>query len=81
MMYVCVVFILIGVGFIMIWEVDIGISKWIGYQVFFGIGFGVGMQQVVMVVQIVLFQVDVVMGVVLMFFCQNFGGVIWICFS
>jgi hypothetical protein len=80
-MFFCVVVTSIAVGLITTWEVGTSSAKWIGYQAMFGIGLGAGMQQAVMAAQTVLPQVDVAIGVALMFFFQNLGAAIWICIS
>jgi hypothetical protein len=80
-MFFCVVVTSIAAGLITTWEVGTSSAKWIGYQAMFGIGLGAGMQQAVMAAQTVLPQVDVAIGVALMFFFQNLGAAIWICIS
>jgi hypothetical protein len=51
---------------------------WIGFQVLFGFGIGMGMQQPTMMAQIVLSKKDQPTGVALMFLGQNFGGAIFV---
>ena len=51
-------------------------SKWIGYQVLFGLGLGAGMQQPNLAAQTVLKVRDVPIGISLMLFSQSFSGVI-----
>jgi hypothetical protein len=46
----------------------------IGYQVVFGIGVGLGMQQPPIVIQTVLAERDVPIGTALILFAQTFGG-------
>ncbi|KAB8239286.1 major facilitator superfamily domain-containing protein [Aspergillus alliaceus] len=53
-------------------------SKWIGYQVCFGLGLGIGMQQPAAAAQTVLAPADVSTGVSLVFFAQYFGGALWV---
>ncbi|KAF2492708.1 major facilitator superfamily protein [Lophium mytilinum] len=68
----------IGAGLITTWQVNSGHAMWIGYQVFFGLGLGFGMQQSTMAAQCVLNKKDVSSGVALMFFAQNLGGAIFV---
>lgn len=72
------VFMPIGTGLITTWEVDTGSGMWIGYQILFGFGIGVGMQQGSIAAQTVLNGKDIPTGVALMFFCQQFGGAIFV---
>lgn len=68
----------VGAGLISTWLVDVNESIWIGFQVLFGIGIGIGMQQPTMMAQIVLPKEDQPTGVALMFFGQNLGGAIFV---
>jgi MFS family permease len=68
----------IGAGLLTTWGVDVHRSVWIGYQVLFGFGIGIGMQQPIMSAQIVLSDKDAPMGVALMFASQNLGGAIFV---
>ncbi|EOA84273.1 uncharacterized protein SETTUDRAFT_92157 [Exserohilum turcica Et28A] len=53
-------------------------SKWIGYQVFYGIGLGCGLQTANLVPQVVLPPSDISLGMALMFFVQQQGGAIFL---
>lgn len=68
----------IGAGMISTWPVSVASNRWIGYQVIFGFGIGVGMQQPMMMAQIVLPRELTPMGVSLMFVGQNLGGAIFL---
>lgn len=68
----------IGAGMISTWHVDVSKSMWIGFQVLFGFGIGIGMQQPIMIAQMVLSNIDQPTGVALMFFGQNLGGAIFV---
>ncbi|KAJ8111147.1 hypothetical protein OPT61_g6184 [Boeremia exigua] len=68
----------VGAGLISTWRVDVDRAMWIGVQVLFGFGVGVGMQQPSMMAQIVLPKKDQPTGVALMFFGQNLGGAIFV---
>ena len=68
----------IGAGLLTTWPVTVHHSAWIGYQVLFGYGCGIGMQQPIMSAQIVLAREDAPIGVSLMFVAQNLGGAIFV---
>ncbi|KAK5129720.1 hypothetical protein LTR08_002931 [Meristemomyces frigidus] len=72
------IFMPLGAGFITTWKPNTRSPTWIGFQVLFGFGTGLGMQQGGMAAQTVLSRKDVPMGVSLMFFCQQLGGAIFI---
>jgi len=66
----------IGAGLISTFTTTTNHSKWIGYQVIFGFGLGIGMQQASVALQTVLSRKDVPTGVSCLFFCQSLGGAI-----
>lgn len=68
----------IGTGLISTWSVETTSAKWIGYQILFGFGLGIGMQQPIMAAQTVLARPDVPTGIALMFFSQQLSGAIFI---
>lgn len=74
----CSIIMAIGAGLLTMLEVGTGHGKWIGYQVVFGFGLGLGMQQAGMAAQASLGKKDVMTGVSLMFFIQGLGGSIFI---
>jgi hypothetical protein len=78
-MFMCSALMSIGTGLITTFQTDTGSSKWIGYQIIFGLGLGMGMQQASTAAQAVLAQKDVSIGVSLMFFAQSLGGSIFVC--
>lgn len=80
-MFVSAIFMSIGAGLMTTFTLDSDSSAWIGYQVLFGLGIGVGMQQPGLAAQTVLSKQDVSTGVALMFFSQSLGGAIFICVS
>lgn len=80
-MFVAAIFMATGSGLITTFKVGTGHSAWIGYQVLFGLGLGLGMQQPALAVQTVLQKTDVPIGVALMFFFQSMGGAIWVAVS
>ena len=68
----------IGAGLITTWTPDTMHQKWIGYQVIFGFGLGMGMQQASLAAQAVLPRKDAPIGVALVMFCQQFGGAVFV---
>ena len=75
-MYISAVLI-IGIGLISTFKTNTGHAKWIGYQVIYGYGFGLGMQQANVGVQAALSRDDVPTGTSLLFFYQYLGGAIF----
>lgn len=68
----------IGTGRLSTWTVDTGMGKWIGFQVVFGFGVGLGMMQSNLTAQTVLDGKDVQMGVALVMLHQLLGGAIFV---
>ena len=68
----------IGAGLLTTFTPETGHAKWIGYQVIYGFGLGIGMQQANMAAQTILDKKDVSTGVSLNFFSQLVGGAIFI---
>lgn len=68
----------IGAGLISTWNLNTGSPRWIGFQVLFGFGLGIGMQQGTMTAQTVLPRKDVPTGIALLFFMQQLGGAIFV---
>lgn len=68
----------IGAGLITTWTPSTMHQKWIGYQVVFGFGLGLGMQQASLAAQAVLPRKDAPIGVALVMFCQQFGGAVFV---
>ncbi len=69
---------IIGAALITTWPINVHQGQWIGYQVLFGFGVGIGMQQPNMMAQIVLPKKEQPLGIALMFFGQNLGGAIFV---
>ncbi|KAG9235216.1 major facilitator superfamily domain-containing protein [Amylocarpus encephaloides] len=67
----------IGAGMLTTLKVNTSSSSWIGYQVIFGFGLGLGMQQPGMAAQTCLSNKDTTTGVSLMFFMNGLGGAVW----
>lgn len=68
----------IGAGLITTFTPETGHPEWIGYQVLFGFGIGIGMQQSNMAAQTILSKKDIATGAALMFFALSFGGALFI---
>lgn len=68
----------IGAGLFATFNLDTDIGKWIGYQILFGVGVGLGMQQGLIAVQAALPPADVPIGTALIMFSQTLGGALFI---
>ena len=68
----------IALGLITTFQRDTGHATWIGYQVLYGFGIGLGMQQSGLAAQAVLAEQDVPVGASLMFFSQSLGGAVFV---
>lgn len=68
----------IGAGLLATFTPSTGHSKWIGYQILFGIGLGVGMQQPLNVVQTVLERPDIATGSALIMFTRFLGSAVFL---
>ena len=75
---VCSILMAIGAGLMMRFQVDTSKSVWIGYQVIFGFGVGLGQQQAGLAAQTVLPTRDVPIGVSYKFFGQQLGGAVFV---
>ncbi|CAO2647190.1 Nn.00g081120.m01.CDS01 [Neocucurbitaria sp. VM-36] len=56
-------------------------GKWIGYQILYGIGLGLGAQSANLANQTVLARADVAIGTAMMFFMQQLGGSVFLAVS
>ncbi|UNI24281.1 hypothetical protein JDV02_010039 [Purpureocillium takamizusanense] len=74
----CSVLMAIGAGLMTTFRIDTPKSVWIGYQVLFGFGVGLGQQQAGLAAQTVLPTKDVPIGVSFKFFGQQLGGAIFV---
>ncbi|MCJ1247227.1 hypothetical protein MMC30_004441 [Trapelia coarctata] len=68
----------VGAGLVTTFTRDTGHAQWIGYQVLFGFGLGLGYQQAGIAAQTVLSKEDIPTGVALMFFAQALGGAVFV---
>ncbi|KAL3426665.1 hypothetical protein PVAG01_00174 [Phlyctema vagabunda] len=73
----CCVFMPLGAGLLMTIEVDFPTAKWIGYQVLYGFGIGMGFQQANVAVQASVAVKDVPIGSSIMFSSQLLGSSIF----
>lgn len=71
-------FMAIGVGLMSTWNIHSGSAQWIGYQIIYGFGVGLGMQQALIMAQTVLHIDDVPIGTALIMFMQTLGGALFI---
>lgn len=77
LMWASVVLTSIGGGLLTTLNENSSTAKWIGYQIIYGIGGGLGYQQGITAAQTVLGPDNVTMGTALMVFLQNLGGTIF----
>lgn len=68
----------IGAGLMATFTPDTGHAKWIGYQVLAGFGFGLGMQQPMLVVQTVLERSDMATGTAIVMFFRFLGSAVFL---
>ncbi|KAI2629894.1 putative efflux pump [Hypoxylon sp. NC1633] len=77
-MVVGTVLMSIGGGLLSTWNPDTTAGAWIGYQILFGAGVGMGMQQPLMAAQTVLDIKDVPTGTSVLVFVQTVGGALFV---
>ena len=75
--YLSTIIMPIGAGMLSTFTTSTGHSKWIGYQVLFGFGLGLGMQQPSLGCQTTLDKKDVPTGASLIIFAQALGGAVF----
>lgn len=68
----------VGAGLLTTLKVDTGTSKWVGYQVIYGMGMGMTFQAPNLAAQTMLKLKDVPVGASIMFFSQTLGGALFI---
>jgi len=68
----------VGAGLIYTWDVDTPMSKLVGYQILYGTGVGLGIQQAIVAVQAGSKNVDIPSGIALLCFAENFGGAVFV---
>lgn len=74
----CSIIAPIGAGLLTTLKTTSGRSEWIGYQVIFGMGLGLGMMQANMAVQCVLPKADIPIGTTINSFAQQLGGAVFV---
>ena len=77
-MLLSVVLCSVGAGLLSTLKPDSNHSRWVGYQVLYGLGIGAGFQTCNLAAQTVLPRVDVPIGMALIFFMQQLGGSIFL---
>lgn len=75
------IFMAIGAGLITTFSPSTGHPKWMGYQIIFGFGVGIGMQLTPIIIQNSLAEAEIAIGIALVLFSQTFGGAIFISVS
>ncbi|KAI9035194.1 MFS general substrate transporter [Aspergillus affinis] len=70
--------IAIGAGLLSTFHPDTGSGKWIGYQIVFGAGVGIGMEQALIAVQSALPPADIPIATATVLFSQTLGGAVFI---
>lgn len=68
----------VGAGLLTTFHVNTPASQWIGYQIIFGLGCGICMQQPSVAAQRVLSRKDIAIGSALMMFAQQLSGALFI---
>ena len=68
----------IGAGLVTTFTTTTSSAHWIGYQIIFGFGMGMSMQQTLVAVQTVLPKADIPTGTALAMFSQTLGGALFI---
>ncbi|KAI0413983.1 MFS general substrate transporter [Xylaria grammica] len=68
----------IGTGLMTTFTTDISTGKWISYQIMFGTGMGISMQQTINAASAVLPLADVATGTAVIIFAQMFGGSLFV---
>jgi hypothetical protein len=69
---------IVGACLIATWQVASPPAQWIGYQILFSAGAGLGIQQAHTAAQTVLAATDVPTGAVIVIFAQILGGTVWL---
>ena len=78
-LYACSGLTAIGAGLLMTLKPDSGEGLWLGYQLLFGLGLGMGLQQSVVAVQASLPKKDVAVGISVVLVGLNLGGAVLSC--
>lgn len=76
--YACTILSAVGSGLLTTFTTTTGHEKWIGYQVIYGAGIGLGFQLPLLTAQAVNKLEDVAVGTVVMMFAQTLGGALFV---
>ena len=76
--FASVILMSIGAGLLTLFTVDISTGKWVGYQILFGVGAGLGFQQAGIAAQACLELADVPIGTAMLMFVQLLGGAMFV---
>lgn len=76
--YLSVLFMSIGGGLLYTLQPETSMARWIGYQILFGFGTGLGFQQTYVAAQTVLAPADIPVGTATELFGQLFGGAVFV---
>jgi hypothetical protein len=76
--YLTVIFMSVGTGLLTTLQVNSGHAEWIGYQVIFGAGVGLGLQCAFTAAQTALPLADVPIGTAIIMFSENLGAAIMV---
>ncbi|KAJ5358290.1 efflux pump antibiotic resistance protein [Penicillium brevicompactum] len=68
----------VGAGLLLLFKVDTPSSMWLGFQIIFGAGAGIGLELPNIAVQTVLHERDVSIGTSLVVFARSLGGAIFV---
>ncbi|KAK2592137.1 hypothetical protein QQS21_010175 [Conoideocrella luteorostrata] len=68
----------VGAGLLLLFRVDIPVSMWLGFQIIFGAGAGLGLELPNIAVQTVLSEKDVSIGTSLIVLARSLGGAIFV---
>ena len=77
-MLTCAVLMSIGSGLFTTFQPNTGDARWIGFEIIYGFGLGLAIQQSGLAAQAVLKRGDISIGVALMFLGQQLGGAIFV---
>lgn len=71
----------IGYGLTSTLDAHTSTGKWIGYQILFGLGRGVGLQMPLVAIQNTIAPAQIATAMSLMFFCSTIGGALFLSFA
>ncbi|KAI3008978.1 MFS general substrate transporter [Aspergillus phoenicis ATCC 13157] len=71
----------IGSGLMSLFTPHTSMGKWIGYQIIAGVGRGCALQMPLIAVQNNVPPSKIAVSMAFLYFCQNFGGALWLSFA